>query len=546
MKYIFILLLLHCYSRSSPSSDFIRLIYENSVYKTYFSYPDRKVSLEKRKEVQNKIIELMDSSQKEIRIFAYGFVGEELQEALARAKNRGLKILFWGDPGTDYTEVIQKGIPVIVWKNVAIQHSKVMVFDQKKVFLGTGNFTHYGLIHDWNYYLDFNLEPSQVNGFLEYLEGSDFNPTRKIGNDTFYSSPKYGKFIQDRMISLIDLAQYKIDYLIFDHFDPMITLAIQLASERGVVIRGIYNSPIDVEGKKLSKILMDPRSSIWEEKNEDYYQDAKGRKGGLLHHKTMSIDDKILLVGSYNYSVSARDKNREVVLESKDQSLIHEFQKEWQRVQSQSEQMERGEREFKFTYEQKIQVEWGKESFRLIGEVPYVSFVIRLRSNQGSHYGWIQNPRKSGDYSYSLFNKYSSGIFSREGSGLLYRLNFDKAELIFPSLQRIHPIESTPKIEKLSSSKSYLDEIKLESNGIWIRYSKPLKPNGMIFASNQGWMSYIYNRTNGEWKFLEWESPYSIKETNDFILVNDDKTIIHSPKKESREEWMEAFLTMEL
>jgi phosphatidylserine/phosphatidylglycerophosphate/cardiolipin synthase-like enzyme len=535
--------LTYCQPGNRNNNNILDIITNISKYKTYFSYPDRTISLEKRLQVQNRIIELIDSSQKEIRVFAYGFVGDELIQSLERAKNRGIKIYFWGNKDSDYTPILDLGISIIYWNNVAIQHSKVLVIDQKNVFLGTGNFTHYGLLHDWNYYLEFDLKPDQAEGFLKYLEESDPNPTRKVGSDTFYSSPKYGKYIQDIIITSIDSSQSKIDYLIFDHFDTMISLALQMAAERGVTIRGIYNSPVDVEGKKLANFLRDPKNSIWEEKNEDYYQDEKGLKGGLLHHKSMTIDDKIILVGSYNYSISARDKNREVLLESNDLSLIRAFQEEWKRVESQSKKLEKGDKEFPFSIEEKIQIEWNKDSFRFRGITPNSSFVIRLISKNGSSYGWVQYPRKSGEYPYSAFHDSSSGIFSRGGNSLLYQMNWEKGDVIFPSLQKIYPLDFSSLQKKPNRSKTSLEEYRLESKGMWIRHPRPLNSNGMIFTGRLGWMNYIYNRTDGEWKFIEWDESYSIREGVDFLLLNEDRMIIHSPKKESREEWMDYILT---
>lgn len=98
-------------------------------------------------------------------------------------------------------------------------------------------------------------------------------------------------------------------------------------------MEGIYNAPMssNPEGIFLSQNLEFP-SKIWEDGNVDFVFKNDRYLGGLLHHKTMLVDDQIVYTGSFNYSVSARDKNKEVFVRFTHPIITKEFLGEWKRI----------------------------------------------------------------------------------------------------------------------------------------------------------------------------------------------------------------------
>ncbi|EMF83870.1 PLD-like domain protein [Leptospira weilii serovar Topaz str. LT2116] len=198
--------------------------------------------------------------------------------------------------------------------------------------MGSGNFTWYGLENDLNGYVSFDLFDSEIEDFYAFLEEDSGITSLNIPPFQFYISPEKGRLIQNLILREVDRAQRDVRYLIFDHFDSVLTSRLALADRRGVNVKGIYDSPVDEEGKYLAGVFRNPGSEIAGDGNEEVIESDSFGKGGLLHHKTMIVDGKTLISGSYNFSISARDNNREILFKTTDPYLIDAYMEEWERV----------------------------------------------------------------------------------------------------------------------------------------------------------------------------------------------------------------------
>ena len=58
---------------------------------------------------------------------------------------------------------------------------------------------------------------------------------------------------------------------------------------------------------------------------------------GLLHHKVFIIDEKIVVMGSYNFSQNAEERNDENLLIIYDPVIAEQFLFEFKRVQEQAQ-----------------------------------------------------------------------------------------------------------------------------------------------------------------------------------------------------------------
>ncbi len=302
------------------------VLWNDSVFpKVFFSYPGRYVPEGKKRNVRDEILKIVRDTKHHIYMHIYSFQDEELENELMEARKRGVQLEFLGEWGKEYPESI---LPYLrYWKGTGLQHTKVLVSDHRLVFLGTGNFTYYGLERDLNGYLEFPLQEVEKDKFRAFLEEEYVFPSLQIGAMEFRNSPIDGQFIQNRFLSSVDSSLAKIDYLIFDHYDPVLSIGMSASSAASV--RGIYDRPVDPEGKILS---IQNKFQIYEDGNEDKLDDLGPGKGGLLHHKSMIFDDKELLTGSFNFSASARDSNREISVRTQNERVVKEFEKEFGRV----------------------------------------------------------------------------------------------------------------------------------------------------------------------------------------------------------------------
>lgn len=301
---------------------------------TYFSFPGRYVPSFKKRNVREKILRLIEGATFSIDLWIYSFDDPEILNALIAANRRGVVIRIVADPERDYPQdLIHLGM-FRRWERSGLQHSKILVVDRKRVFLGSGNFTWYGLENDLNGYVSFTLFDSEVGDFYSFLEEDPKITSLHLDPFQFYISPEKGRLVQNLLLRETDRATSEIQYLIFDHFDSVLTSRLTLADRKGVNVLGVYDSPVDAEGKYLAKVLRRPGSEISGDGNEETISTDSFGKGGLLHHKTMIVDRKTLISGSYNFSISARDNNREILFKTSDVSIVEPYLKEWDRVRA--------------------------------------------------------------------------------------------------------------------------------------------------------------------------------------------------------------------
>ncbi|MBM9501763.1 PLD-like domain protein [Leptospira sp. 201903071] len=302
----------------------------------YFSFPGRYVSNSKKRNVRDQILSLIEEADHSIDLWIYSFDDPEILEALVRAEKRGVRLQIVADPEKVYPDDLVRLGLFRRWERSGLQHSKILIIDRKEVFLGSGNFTWYGLENDLNGYLLFSLFETEISDFYSFLEEDPRFPSLAIPPFLFYISPDKGRLIQNLLLREVDKTKNSIRYLIFDHFDSVLSSRLSLADRKGVVVQGVYDTPVDGEGKFLANVLIQPDSKILGDGNDENVSTDSFGKGGLLHHKTMILDETTLLSGSFNFSVSARDNNREILFRTNDSYLLREFKEEWNRVLQQS------------------------------------------------------------------------------------------------------------------------------------------------------------------------------------------------------------------
>ncbi|PKA14768.1 phospholipase D-like domain-containing protein [Leptospira haakeii] len=332
-KFILLFTLLCFYSCERTEED-VSIFWEDELYpKIFFSYPGRFVPVGKKRMVRDEILRIIRETKDSIYMHIYSFSDPEIESELIQADRRGVRLELMGEWGKTYPISI---LPFLkYWKGTGLQHTKVLVSDQSLVFIGTGNFTNYGLEQDHNGYLEFKLNKKEWENFQSFLKEEYPFPVLKIGELEFWNSPLEGNLIQNRLLDSVLSSKDSIRYLIFDHYDPVLSSGFTRANHK--FISGIYDRPVDPEGKLLSGI---PGIEIMEDGNEDILDDPTIGKGGLLHHKTMILDDIEVLTGSYNYSLSARDSNREVLIRMKNSRIAKEFKQEWKNINNKSKRIE--------------------------------------------------------------------------------------------------------------------------------------------------------------------------------------------------------------
>jgi phosphatidylserine/phosphatidylglycerophosphate/cardiolipin synthase-like enzyme len=96
----------------------------------------------------HEIVELIDSAEKSIDIEVYAFTSRDIVDALVRAKHRDVEIRIILDRINRemHDELLAKGFNVkYATKAYKTTHSKIMIIDNKKVLVGSHNFSNSAL-----------------------------------------------------------------------------------------------------------------------------------------------------------------------------------------------------------------------------------------------------------------------------------------------------------------------------------------------------------------------------------------------------------------
>ena len=132
-----------------------------------------------------------------------------------------------------------------------------------------------------------------------------------------YFSPKGG--CQETVISQIKKAQRTIDIAMYDFTSGAIAQELIKARGRNVLIRIVLDKSQAIQYSSKAKYLT---------KNHFGIRYHNGH--GLMHNKFAIIDGRVLITGSFNWTMMADQRNEENLLVITDAGLIKEYQKRFE------------------------------------------------------------------------------------------------------------------------------------------------------------------------------------------------------------------------
>lgn len=361
MKYLIPALALCCQAclASEEPIDWLRLLNGRAAAHFYFSHPEPEASILERRHARDRLVRLVDRAQERIEVWAYGLDEPSVLAAFARAQDRGLPVDIIGDPDTDYGAARDRGLQVDPRERSGIQHVKLVLVDRRWLFAGTGNLTVSGFFHNNNAFFHFALERAAADAIARTLAHetdpdaaweTDAKGTSGPGPDAsalalpfagrIFVGPRQGRVIQARLLQAILNARRRIRFMIFSFTDPVLNAALLFQARRGVIVEGVYDDEFgrqlfDPESRafELNEALGSELAALYLDGNTSQFEKRPGEfHGGHLHHKTIIVDDDLVLTGSYNWSASARDRNLESFFEFADRAVAARFLEEFARV----------------------------------------------------------------------------------------------------------------------------------------------------------------------------------------------------------------------
>lgn len=348
--------------------------------RVHFSDPRPGVSSQVRTAARDRIVGLIDSARESLEVWAYGLDEAELIAALVRATERGVSVQIHGSPDQTYVALraafarrLRRPAPLRIRQRSGLQHVKLMLIDGQRALTGTGNFTRSGLLFNHNAFLEFQIAPVYQEQWaalrLQLLEVEPESQNRDRANAGFRTKnaaetpvltlapgvqamigPARGRLIQSALLREVFAARESLRFLIFSFTDPLLAAAFALQARAGVHLEGILDDPTNrgelratTAGATLNASLGLSTARIYLEGNRRVFALASGLfAGGHLHHKTLLIDDATVLTGSYNWSLSARDRNLELFLLIRRRPFVAAaFRREFERIRADAQLLDR-------------------------------------------------------------------------------------------------------------------------------------------------------------------------------------------------------------
>ena len=311
-------------------------------YGLYFTDPASPLSPQATGGLDGPLVEAIDAARLSIDVAAYSLSLNSVRNALLRAHERGATVRVVMETGnmdrSDPQILIEAGIPIVGNNRDGLMHNKFMVIDRTEVWLGSMNFTDSGTYEDNNNLMSISSVEMAENFtrefeemFIEHAFGETVipetpNPLVTMGETRIlvFFSPDDG--VLNALVPLLNSAEQSIHFLAFSFTANELGDIVRAKAEAGLTVAGVMD-----EGQISSNqgTEFDP----FQQAELDVLIDGID---GQMHHKVFVIDEKIVALGSYNFSRSAEERNDENLLIIYDADIAEQFMEEFQRVWGQA------------------------------------------------------------------------------------------------------------------------------------------------------------------------------------------------------------------
>lgn len=308
---------------------------EPSAIQVWFTDPENSRPGEEPLEA---VLSSIASAQRSIDLAIYNLTDPRVANALLRARENGVEVRIVMESDNLEREIPRRllaaGIPIRGDEQSSLMHNKFMVVDGVELLTGSANYTENGLGSDNNYLLRV-ADPRLAKVFLdefnsmfedgqfgaEDLQPTGMNQFDVEGNtvEVLFSPEDQ---VEDKLLALASEADSSIHFLAYTFTLDGLGQALLDKYAAGVDVRGVFEGDMlpgstGTEYDRFRRAGMDIRLD---------------GNPGLMHEKLMIIDGEIVVIGSYNFTRAADERNDENLLVIQDSALAGRFEQEFLRV----------------------------------------------------------------------------------------------------------------------------------------------------------------------------------------------------------------------
>jgi phosphatidylserine/phosphatidylglycerophosphate/cardiolipin synthase-like enzyme len=253
-------------------------------------------------------VEAIDQAHESVILAIYSLTDQRVLQALKRKAASGIPVYIVCD--AEACKEMPSNIPKAIFikrRGKGLMHQKILIIDQKQIWLGSANLTFSSLDIHGNLIVGIE-NPSLAEALAKRTKSMDFEGGR---NPLFHletvAGPQHVELwiLPDdphavkRLIDLFRSAKKTIKVAMFAWTRTDFAQELIAASKRGVKVEVILDRNLgNGAGAKIVRILNGAGISV---------RLSTGK--GLLHHKFAYIDDRILVNGSANWTTRAFKDN---------------------------------------------------------------------------------------------------------------------------------------------------------------------------------------------------------------------------------------------
>jgi phosphatidylserine/phosphatidylglycerophosphate/cardiolipin synthase-like enzyme len=297
------------------------------LYEVYFTtpvYPDRPAT--RHGGIDEKFVAYVDAATKTLDVAAYEFDLENVAQAMAKAKSRGVAVRMVTDSDTVNATrdaatqkalkiVRDAGITIVPDERTAIMHHKFAVRDGEEIWTGSWNLTvgdTYRLNNNAVRMRSPELAQTFTHEFETMFVQKKFGAARPRGNVAppvqvgpmrvqVLFAPEDG--VAAKIAERISQASSQIRFLAFSFTHDGMGKAVLDRAKAGVSVAGVF--------EKTGSETRFSEFGIMKQAGLDVYQDGNPY---VMHHKVFVLDGRTTVFGSFNFSDGADRDNDENAL----------------------------------------------------------------------------------------------------------------------------------------------------------------------------------------------------------------------------------------
>jgi phosphatidylserine/phosphatidylglycerophosphate/cardiolipin synthase-like enzyme len=312
-------------------------------YSIYFTDPQSAASESLRGGPDQSLAEAIRQARLSVDVAVLRLDLWSLRDALIAADRRGASVRVVTDneyfDEREVQDLIAAGIPVVKDGSNGLMHNKFTVIDRQEVWTGSMNMTvgdayrnNNNLLHIHSALLaeNYTREFEEMAVDHQFGQGSPADtphPALAVDGTQLenYFSPDDG--VAARLVELIQSARESVKFMAYSFTSDELAEALIERKQAGLAVSGLMDAEQagSNAGEQYNRFIsagMDVRLD---------------GNPGAMHHKVLVIDRRIVVTGSYNFTISAETRNDENILIIDDRLLAEAYLAEFDRLYAQAE-----------------------------------------------------------------------------------------------------------------------------------------------------------------------------------------------------------------